>query len=161
MVLVAAVIVAGLLQAGELVHPPRLAADRTARLVQANIPILTAEQWTPQYFQNTLRDLGELSVPRPGELSATDLQPDLVVWPESPAPFFINNPDFRNAVSDIARRANATMVVGSLGIPNGPQSQNQLYNSAAVVAPSGEWIARYDKIHLVPFGEYVPFKRLF
>jgi len=160
MVLLAAVIVAGLLQAGELVHPPRLPADRTARLVQANIPILTAEQWTPQYFQNTLRELSELSVPRPGELSATDLPPDLVVWPESPAPFFVNNADFRAAVSDVARRANATMVVGSLGIPNGPQSQNQLYNSAAIVAPTGDWIARYDKIHLVPFGEYVPFKRL-
>ncbi len=160
MVLLAAVIVAGLLQAGELVHPPRLPADRTARLVQANIPILTAEQWTPQYFHNTLKDLAELSVPRPGELGATDLPPDLVVWPESPAPFFISNPDFRTAVSDVARRANATMVVGSLGIPNGPQSQNQLYNSAAVIAPSGDWIARYDKIHLVPFGEYVPFKQL-
>ncbi|MGZ5121097.1 MAG: apolipoprotein N-acyltransferase, partial [Burkholderiales bacterium] len=146
--------------AGELVQPARLAADRTARLVQANIPILSAEQWTSQYFQSTLRELNELSVPRPGELGPTELSPDLIVWPESPAPFFINNPEFRAAVSEVARRTHATLVVGSLGLPNGPQSASQLYNSAAVIAPSGDWIARYDKIHLVPFGEYVPFKRL-
>jgi len=157
MVLLAAIVVAGMLQAGELVQPPRLAADRTARLVQANIPILTAEQWTPQYFQSTLRELSALSVPRPGELGPTEPAPDLVVWPESPAPFFVNNAQFRAAVSDVARRANATLVVGSLGLPTTPE---QLYNSAAVIAPNGEWIARYDKIHLVPFGEYVPFKRL-
>ncbi|HET7184831.1 MAG TPA: apolipoprotein N-acyltransferase [Terriglobales bacterium] len=160
MVLLATICVAGLLQAGELVQPARLPADRTARLVQANIPILNGEQWTSQYFQSTLRELNELSVPRPGELGPTELSPDLIVWPESPAPFFINNPEFRAAVSEVARRTHATLVVGSLGLPNGTQSASQLYNSAAVIAPSGDWIARYDKIHLVPFGEYVPFKRL-
>jgi apolipoprotein N-acyltransferase len=160
MVLLAAIVVAGLLQAGELVEPPRLAADRTARLVQGNIPILNADQWTPEYFQSTLRELGDLSVPRRGELGPTEPAPDLVVWPESPAPFFITNPEFRAAVSEVARRAHATMVVGSLGVANPGQPASQLYNSAAVIAPNGDWIARYDKIHLVPFGEYVPFKRL-
>lgn len=160
LVLLAAIVVAGLLQAGELVEPPRLAADRTARLVQGNIPILNADQWTPEYFQTTLRAMGDLSVPRRGELGPTEPAPDLVVWPESPAPFFITNPEFRAAVSEVARRAHATMVVGSLGVPNPGQPASQLYNSAAVVAPNGDWIARYDKIHLVPFGEYVPFKRL-
>ncbi len=161
MVLIAAIVVAGILQAGELVQPPAItAAAGTARLVQANIPILNAEQWTPQYFQDTLRDLRALSVPQPGELSPAQPAPDLVVWPESPAPFFINNPAFRVAVSEVARRAHATMVVGSLGVPNTGEPTDQLYNSAAVIGPNGDWISRYDKIHLVPFGEYVPFKQL-
>ncbi len=159
MVLMAAILVAGLLQAGELLEPPHLAADRTARLVQANIPILNADQWTPEYFQSTLRELSELSEPRPGELGPAEPAPDLVVWPESPAPFFVTNLEFRAAVSEVARRAHATMVVGSLGVPNAGQPASQLYNSAAVIAPDGGWIARYDKIHLVPFGEYVPFQR--
>jgi apolipoprotein N-acyltransferase len=36
-----------------------------------------------------------------------------------------------------------------------------VYNSASLVSPTGDWVARYDKIHLVPFGEYLPFKRVF
>ena len=55
-------------------------------------------------------------------------------------------------------------MTGSLGIRNASQSPAQateVYNSAAVVSPDGTWTERYDKIHLVPFGEFVPFRSLF
>jgi apolipoprotein N-acyltransferase len=88
----------------------------------------------------------------------------LIVWPESPAPFYTTDPAFRDVVSNIAREAQSWMLVGSLGVRNAsetPERATQLYNSASLVSPGGEWMGRYDKIHLVPFGEYVPFKRIF
>jgi len=87
---------------------------------------------------------------------------DVIVWPESPAPFFTNDPRFREAISEMARATNTWAVVGAVGSDSphlngeGPQ-----FNSAALVSPNGAWTARYDKVHLVPFGEYLPFPRLF
>ena len=43
----------------------------------------------------------------------------------------------------------------------GGKSASQVFNSAALVGPSGDWAARYDKVHLVPFGEYLPFPQVF
>lgn len=148
-----------MLEAGNFIQPPKLPANGTARLVQADIPILTGEKWTQAYFDQTMKDLADLSVPQPGQMDPSQPRIDLIVWPESPAPFFISDARFRSAVSDVARRAQATVVVGSLGVPTPPQGDD-LYNSAAIIAPDGSWGARYDKIHLVPFGEYVPFKQL-
>lgn len=147
------------LQAGSLLHPPAstVQEDRVATLVQANVPILEGSDWTKEYFDSTLHDLSQIS------LSGTSNErPSLIVWPESPAPFYTSDPIFRGAVSNLAQRANAWALVGSIGIQNAtPYSASKYYNSAALVSPQGEWVSRYDKIHLVPFGEYVPFKRIF
>ena len=156
--LAAAVVAAVVLQGTRWIRPPALQADRRAVLVQENVPILDSSQWTPQYFDNTVRDLAEISLQERQQQASQS--PGLIVWPESPAPFYVNDATFRNAVSEIARRANAYVITGSLGTASNPgQRPETLFNSAALIAPTGAWMARYDKIHLVPFGEYVPFKQ--
>jgi apolipoprotein N-acyltransferase len=193
------------LQAGRWISPPPSPATHTARLVQANVPILKGGDWTKEYFEDTLRDLGGVSLNKPGlnnpdlnksgaeqtgsgaaagsssnssrsngaqsngspsgdSSGATAPRPDLIAWPESPAPFFTTDPAFRDAVSNMAREAQTWVLVGSMGVRNAsetPQHATELYNSGSLVSPAGEWVGRYDKTHLVPFGEYVPFKRVF
>jgi apolipoprotein N-acyltransferase len=162
------------LQAGRLISPPALPTDHTARLVQQNIPVLQGGDWTKEYFEGTLRDLGRISLSapdpnvtgqdQPPAASAPSVRPDLIVWPESPAPFYSTDPMFRDTVSNIARQAQTWMLVGSLGIRNAgetPERATELFNSGSLVNPAGEWVGRYNKMHLVPFGEYVPFKRVF
>jgi apolipoprotein N-acyltransferase len=88
----------------------------------------------------------------------------LVVWPESPAPFFDNNPTIRDSLSKLARDQNAYVVAGTVGTfarQAQEQETGEIANRAVLITSSGEWVARYDKIHLVPFGEYVPFKSIF
>ena len=157
--MLAAVVASIVLQSGLWVPGPTLSPDHTAFLVQANIPILEGSDWTKDYFDNTLRELTLASL-EPKTLSGR--HPDLIVWPESPAPFISGDPSFRQAISDIARQSQAWVVAGTIGVTNataGHPTRN--YNSAALVSPSGDWIARYDKVHLVPFGEYVPFQKIF
>ena len=159
--LVAAFAAALLLQAGQwVVRPPQAATDHAALLVQPNIPITTA--WTEDYFQSTLADLAKVSLEPRAEKSGA--RESLIVWPESPAPFFTNDPRFREPVRELARQSGKWMIAGSIGI--NPAMHNggggsQIFNSAALVSPQGEWVARYDKVHLVPFGEYLPFPKLF
>jgi len=160
---IAAVLV---LQAGRLVPAPTSVSDRVATLVQANVPILEGADWTTDYFTATLHDLTEISQ-NPGSASSTSgppSHPDLMVWPESPAPFYATDPFFRGAVGHLARQTNAWVLTGSIGSRGLSENRAQptaIYNSAGLVSPSGEWVSRYDKVHLVPFGEYVPFKRMF
>jgi apolipoprotein N-acyltransferase len=156
----ATAIAAVILQAGSLVPAPAIPTDHNAVLVQANVPILEGSDWTKAYFNETLRSLTETSLDSPSGLP----RPDLIVWPENPAPFYTSDPLFRDAVSNVARRSNAWLLAGSIGIRNAsttPAQPTEIYNSASLVTPKGEWVSRYDKVHLVPFGEYVPFKRIF
>jgi len=151
------------LQAGQWMPAPKLAADHTAVLVQPNIPILEGSGWQMKYFQSTLADLARVSLHPPGA-GEGNWHPDVLVWPESPAPFYTNDPQFRDPVSELAKQLGSWVVAGAIGI--NPAGQNggensQIFNSAALVSPQGEWTARYDKIHLVPFGEYLPFPQIF
>ena len=158
--LLAATAAAFVLQIGRWMPIPAFPTDRSAMLVQPNIPILVGGDWTQQYFQDTLADLTRTSLTPP---AGEQRHPGLIVWPESPAPFYSNDPAFRDAISNVAKTTHAWMVVGSVGTqtasPRVPHPE--IFNSAALVDPSGSWLARYDKVHLVPFGEYVPFKSLF
>jgi len=147
-----------LLQAARWVPAPAFPTDHTAVLVQENVPVLEGADWTRQYYDDTLVELSRLSVS-----SATQSHANLIVWPESPSPFYTGDPLFRSALSQIAGGSNVWIVAGSIGVQNAEVSQQrptEVFNSAALVGPDGKWDGRYDKIHLVPFGEYVPFKRL-
>ena len=169
--LLASLAAAAVLQAGRLVDAPPMAADHAALLVQENIPV--DENWTRENFERTLQELVGLSEKAQaaspssasvatGAISAG--KTDLIVWPESPAPFFTTDPLFRDPVSGMARDAHSWVVTGAIGnIPAGQNgsSASEVFNSAALVSPAGDWSARYDKVHLVPFGEYLPFPGLF
>ena len=64
-------------------------------------------------------------------------------------------------MSNLARTADAAVISSSIGIDDGSDVTRKYYNSAAFFAPDGSMAGRYDKMHLVPFGEYTPYKRLF
>jgi apolipoprotein N-acyltransferase len=156
--LAAALAAAAVLQAGRLVEAPTTRADHQALLVQQNIPV--AARWTPDYYSQTLSGLTQLS--EQSVASHPEMRLGLIVWPESPAPFFTNDPQFHTDLSEMARATDSWVVAGSIGT-SGPRTNFDvlLYNSASLVSPAGDWTARYDKVHLVPFGEYLPFPRLF
>ncbi len=163
--LIASLAAAAVLQAGRLIDAPALPADHAALLVQENLPLDAI--WTRDLFEHTLRELTDLSAKATSTSVAPNSKPgkrDLIVWPESPAPFFANDPLFRNPVSAMARETHTWVVTGAIGstpVMEGGKSASQVFNSAGLVSPAGDWTARYDKVHLVPFGEYLPFPRLF
>jgi apolipoprotein N-acyltransferase len=159
-----------------------------ATLVQENIEVGAANTGPQLSTGAMLRAFSELSLYPPlnycngipesaathcyvlkleGQQNAGSLAPrrtDLVVWPESPAPGFEeNNPAFRDGMSELAREAKAPIIVGNIGVDadNSVKRGYEMFNSADFIAPDGEFVGRYDKMHLVPFGEYTPFKKLF
>jgi apolipoprotein N-acyltransferase len=164
--LLAALAAGAVLQAGRLVDAPPIPADRTALLLQENIAV--EENWTRDTFQRTLKELTGLTEKQTDSPTSfpegmKSANPSLIVWPESPAPFITTDPLFRGPVSEMARQTRSWVVTGAIGSTpaSAGGSASEVFNSAALISPSGDWSARYDKVHLVPFGEYLPFPWLF
>jgi len=157
--LIATLGAAVVLQGGRWLPLPAASTDHQALLVQQNIPASSGSTWTKEYFDGTLRDLSWISTRPPGVPAGQRF--DLVVWPESPAPFYSNDPYFRAQLSAVAQQTQTWMISGAIGIETDravPGKEPRAFNSALLVTPGGEIVHRYDKVHLVPFGEYVPFR---
>jgi apolipoprotein N-acyltransferase len=164
--------------AGIMIAPPRPAPTATAVLIQPNLDVATENNWSgPGEWERHIAEFARLAgeqcktyiagIPQTGAPSGEitcppyATHPDLVAWPESPAPFVEGDPRFQQALATIARSAGAQMVVGSIGADFSSEDREwSNYNSALIVGLDGNRVGRYDKIHLVPFGEYIPFKDL-
>lgn len=157
--LIPAAAVAIALQMGIFLKPGPLPATRQALLIQPNTPILDTV-WPEELYLNTLADFTRVSV-QSGIQNAPG-SPGLIVWPESPAPFWVTDPRLLQTLKTIGQQTNSYLIVGTTALTEtkSPAEQPQLINSALVADPQGNIVGRYDKMHLVPFGEYVPLKHL-
>jgi apolipoprotein N-acyltransferase len=98
---------------------------------------------------------------------ALDRGARFIIWPESSTPFFFEHDLVRGgAIRRLAAEGEATLLIGSDQIeqaraePGRTRPTERLYNAAFLVTPDGRTGAVYRKMHLVPFGEYVPARRL-
>jgi len=129
----------------------------TAHLVQTNFP--QSEHYPADWLQihaSELDDLARISISAARKNPAG---PELIVWPEVPAPFSLNDPAFAARAISIAREAHTDFLVGVVDWKQDAQRNWIASNSAVLLDPLGRRIFTYDKIHLVPFGEYVPLRQ--
>jgi len=112
-------------------------------------------KWLRERFSETLVDYER------GTLEAAVQGAQLVVWPESAMtrPVQLDR-GLRSRLSMLARDSGAALVVGSVGTEVDARGVvSNYFDSAFTIAPDGGWLTRYDKTHLVPFGEYLPLRR--
>ncbi len=122
----------------------------TVGVVQPNVD--QAVKWDTAYREETLARFDRLT-------EKLGRATDLVVWPEAATPFvFEREPVYQLQLMALANRAQAPILFGSPAVRFYPDRRPYLMNSAYLLAPDGHLLGRYDKHHLVPFGEYIPFK---
>lgn len=122
--------------------------EQVAVLAQPNIP--DTVRWTPQNLQTMERRTAYLSMQ--AVLADKSQPPRLLVWPEVPAPLYADDPEYLQLTSNLARVTRTYFLGGVVA----HRADGGMLNSALLVAPSGEVVGRYDKVNLVPFGEFVP-----
>ena len=112
-------------------------------------------KWDEKFERESLNTFLELSAGQPGP------EPGLIIWPETTTSFFFQDMDDKHRdIVSVARSRNDYLILGSPSYET-IAGRTQHMNSAFAVSNSGVILGRYDKIHLVPFGEYMPFRSIF
>ncbi|MFZ0663365.1 MAG: apolipoprotein N-acyltransferase [Acidobacteriaceae bacterium] len=161
-----------LLQLGSAVTAKPSPTSTYAVLLQPNLDVGSNNNWIgPEWDEHASWMMGESlrtctpAYPGMPSLDASLIKPPcsrnvpppgLVVWPEAQSPFFSDDPRLVALMHTLATTAHAPIIAGMLG-----RDRSGTYNSAVFTAPNGTILGRYDKIHLVPFGEYIPYRQLF
>jgi apolipoprotein N-acyltransferase len=126
--------------------PARENPSETALLVQPNMP--AEQQWTPVTAGAERDHLIMESLENAARGSE-----QMVIWPESPGPlYYYGDPTFHRETEHLAQAAHAYFLFGTVA----ETASGAPLNSAVLLRPDGSFVDRYDKINLVPFGEYVP-----
>ncbi len=124
--------------------------------IQAGIP--QDEKWNPERVERIVRTYDELSA------TALATRPQLLLWPEAATPYgmFDSRGQTIEDVGKVVRAGGCNLLFGTLDYDFGPDGHAQAdYNAAMMVAPGREHVQIYRKIHLVPYGEYVPYRKEF
>lgn len=161
-----------LLQLGSFIVPKPSATSAYAVMLQPNLDVGVYGDWVgPEWDENAAWILEQSRLtctPAYIGMPASDAKlempqcsenvppPGIVVWPEAPSPMGSDQPRVSSLMHAIATAVRAPVVAGMFG-----RDQSGTYNSGVFTAPDGNIIGRYDKIHLVPFGEYVPYREVF
>lgn len=121
-------------------------------VVQANID--QARKWDTAYRMETLERYARLT-------KSVAEHSDVIIWPEAATPFLFEQENgYQDLVVEMVKNAQLPLVFGSPALRRHADGRPYLLNSAYVLSPQGEITGRYDKQHLVPFGEYIPLKRV-
>lgn len=122
----------------------------TVGVVQPNID--QSVKWDLAFRDETMRRFDRLT-------AQLGTGMDLIVWPEAATPFLLEREqEYQRQLIAWAERAHAPILLGSPALRFYPDRRPYLLNSAYLLAPDGRLLGRYDKHHLVPFGEYIPLK---
>ncbi len=138
-------------QANALAEEQRYVPKVLLRLVQANIA--QPNKWEPQLQMEGLRQHAELTR-SPGLEKVTH-----VIWSETAVPFAINKGEpITKRLGDLLPE-NAVLITGSLRT-QGEGENWDIWNSLNAINHNGDIVASYDKVHLVPFGEFLPLRNV-
>jgi apolipoprotein N-acyltransferase len=122
-------------------------------IIQGNIE--QDKKWEPAYQNTVMETYRDLS------LKAAASSPALIVWPETAVPFIFNTDmDFTEELIDFQSQLGTHLFFGSILVRDKVDNRFILSNSAVLLDDTGKISYTYDKIHLVPFGEYVPLQKI-
>jgi len=151
---VALVMIYGVNRVKEMEVTLNQAPDLTIGIVQGNID--QSIKWDPAFQRETMTQYINLSK----EALKNPIQ--LLVWPETATPFFFQDPTpYRSWITELARERGLWFLFGSPSYRKELSGHITMYNSVFLLSPQGKVEGKYDKVHLVPYGEYVPLRKLF
>lgn len=120
-------------------------------IVQGNIP--QQLKWSSAYRNEAMDRYLTLSRRLPRAL-------DLIIWPETAIAFFLQaNPLYLDQISHLVQERGTPLLTGTPMVDPGEKGTHRYYNSMVLLDGTGSLTRRYDKHHLVPFGEFIPFRR--
>lgn len=127
------------------------ASETTIRFVQPAIP--QSLKWSQSYLEDNLYEHIKMS-----QLPGAD-KIDFIIWSETAFPFSIEYDEYHRQMLSYALMPQTTLITGGIRYQPINNEQHNMYNSMFVIDSANKIVATYDKSHLVPFGEYIPFRQ--